>query len=309
MRFTWSLIAGLIAITAAPAALAQTAPPCPTVTAPPAALLPDFKSLPTTVRDTHERMTGVLWFQTAAEYQVDTLVKYRQATAALDRALADPNSTAATEQTGTPLPAPTAVIMDLDETVLDNSRFQGELVRRRSGYDDNVWNYWVSMGSAGLVPGALQFIQYAQSKGAKVFFVTNRTKCQEQNTRNNLTKLGIQLPDPARLDTVLTRKEMTDWTSDKSTRRAFVAKGYRILLLLGDDLGDFISPATPFTAPAPTPQDRTTLAEKYMEHWGTSWFLINNPLYGSWEAATYGNDFQKPDAVVLTDKNALVKGF
>lgn len=301
MRFKLRLVASLIAITAAPAALAQTTPTCPTVTAPP--VVTGFSS-----RDTHERMTGVLWFQTAAEYQVDSLVKYRQAAAAMDKALADPNWTAAIEQTATPFPKPTAVIMDLDETVLDNSRFQGELVRRRSGYDDNLWNYWVSMESAGLVPGALQFIQYAQSKGVKVFFVTNRTNCQEQSTRSNLVKLGIQVSDPATLDTVLTKKE-NGWTSDKSTRRAFVAKDYRVLLLLGDDLGDFISPMTPFTAPAPTPQDRTTLAERYMDHWGTSWFLINNPLYGSWEAATYGNDFQKPDAAVLTDKNALVKGF
>jgi predicted secreted acid phosphatase len=247
MQFAYCLVVSFIAIAASPAALAQGGPACPTVSLPPTAELSDVKSLPNTVRDTHERMTGVPWFQTAAEYQVDSLVKYRQATAALDRALAVPNWTAATEQTATPLPKPTAVIMDLDETVLDNSLFQGEL--------------------------------------------------------------GIRLPDPATLDTVLTRKEMTDWTSDKSTRRALVAKGCRILLVLGDDLGDFISPTPPFTAPAPTPQDRTTLAEKYSDHWGTSWFLISNPLYGNWEAATYGNDFQKPDAAVLIGKNVLVKRF
>ncbi len=249
MQFAYWLVVSFIAIAAAPAALAQGGPACPTVSVPPTAELSDFKSLPHTVRDTQERMTGVLWFQTAAKYQVGSLVKYRQATAALDRALAVPNWTAAAEQTATPLPKPTAVIMDLAETVLDNSLFQGELVRRQIGYDDNVWSYWVSMENAGLVPGALQFIQYAQSKGVKVFFVTNRTKSQEPNTRNNLTKLGIRLPDPATLDTVLTRKEMTDWTSDKSTRRAFVAKGCRILLLLGDDLGDFISPTPPSLPP------------------------------------------------------------
>lgn len=187
MQFAYWLVVSFIAIAASPAALAQGGPACPTVSVPLTAEFSDFKSLPNTVRDTQERMTCVLWFQTAAEYQVGSLVKYRQATAALDRALAVPYWTAATEQTATPLPKPTAVIMDLDETVLDNSLFQGEL--------------------------------------------------------------GIQLPDPATLDTVLTRKEMTDWTSDKSTRRAFVAKGCRILLLLGDDLGDFISPTPPSLPP------------------------------------------------------------
>lgn len=305
MRLIRWILTGVFAATISTASQAFDPPTCPAVVVPPSATLPDYNSLPPgiSIRDTHERTTGVLWFQTAAEYQVDSLVKYRQAAAALDSALADPTWTAALEQTATPLPTPTAVIMDLDETVLDNSRFQGELVRRRSGYDGALWNDWVTKESAWLVPGALKFIQYVMSKGVTVFFVTNRTNCQEANTRDNLSKLGIRLPDPAQLDTVLTTREQPDWTSDKGTRRSFIAKNYRILLLIGDDLGDFVSKS------ALPSQDRTTLAERYMDKWGTRWFLINNPLYGGWEAATYDNDFGKSDADALKEKNALVKGF
>ncbi|WP_244646627.1 5'-nucleotidase, lipoprotein e(P4) family [Sphingomonas sp. CFBP 8760] len=283
---------------------------CAPIQPPSPAVFPDFKKLPKglVIRDAHDRTTGVLWFQTAAEYRVDSLAKYRQAASALDQALADHDWTAATEQTAKPFPKPTAVIMDLDETVLDNSRFQGELVKRREGYNSAAWKYWVSMEEAGLVPGALQFIEHAKAKGVTVFFVTNRTSCMEAATRSNLIKLGIKLPDPSASDTVLTSEEQ-GWTSDKTDRRAYVAKSYRVLLLIGDDLNDFVASKEPLIPPAPTPADRTTLAEKYLDQWGTRWFLISNPLYGSWETATNSNNQKRDDAILLQEKNDLVKGF
>jgi 5'-nucleotidase (lipoprotein e(P4) family) len=253
-------------------------------------------------RDAHERLTGVLWFQTAAEYRIDSLSKYAQAKRTLDAALADPAWIAATEQAGaSPLPAKSAVIMDLDETVLDNSPFQGELVRQRGVYSDTLWREWVAKESAGLVPGALSFIQYAQSRGVSVFFVTNREKDLEQSTRNNLTALGITLPSD--IDAVLASKEQVDWTSDKTSRRRVVAQNHRILMLIGDDLGDFV------TGNKAPPTERIALADKYEKFWGERWVLINNPLYGSWEAATFGSDNSKPDAQILKEKRTLVKGF
>lgn len=253
-------------------------------------------------RDTHERLTGVLWFQTAAEYRVDTTAKYTQAKRTLDAALSDPTWTAATEQPGSAmLPGRPAIIMDLDETVLDNSSFQGELVRQRSAYNEALWREWVATESAGAVPGAIAFIQYALSRNVTVFFVSNRTATQEQNTRNNLASLGIALP--ADVDTVLTAGERPDWTSDKTSRRKFVSENYRILMLVGDDLGDFV------TGNKAPPADRIALAEKYGQFWGERWLLINNPLYGSWESATVGSDNSRPDAQILEEKRAFVRGF
>ena len=87
------------------------------------------------------------------------------------------------------------------------------------------------------MPGAVDFTKYADSKGVKVFYVTNRDADQEDATRKNMEALGF--PMGGNVDTFLMNKEKEDWTSKKGTRRAFIAKDYRILLSLGDNYGDF----------------------------------------------------------------------
>jgi len=253
-------------------------------------------------RDTHERLTGALWAQTSAEFRVDSLAKYRQALLTLQKATADKSWTAALEQTGDPSGLKqTAVIMDLDETVLDNSRFQAELALQRAPYLDPVWAEWVKLEDAGSIPGAVAFIKAAEAMGVTIFFVTNRTTAEEQNTRNNLAKLGLTLPTT--VDTVLTKNEKPTWGSDKGTRRAEIAATYRILMLVGDDLGDFA------TGAKDTPANRVALADKYASYFGERWVLIANPLYGSWESALYNHDFTKPDEEVLKLKFDQLKGF
>ena len=80
------------------------------------------------------------------------------------------------------------------------------------------------------------------------------------------------------LDTVLSEGEPPyNWPSDKSSRRQYLANRFRILLLIGDDLGDFVSGARD------APENRLRLAREHSRRWGTSWFLLPNPMYGSWE--------------------------
>ena len=98
--------------------------------------------------------------------------------------------------------------------------------------------------SSDAVAGVSDFLEYAQSKGVKIFYVTNRIAVAEDATRNNIQKLGLPL-DTDR--DVLLMKNENGWTSDKVSRRELVAEDYRILLLIGDQLGDFL------------PLDETTL--------------------------------------------------
>ncbi len=251
-------------------------------------------------RDTHELLNATLWIQTSAEHWAACRSTYGAATRALDAALADPGWTAALEQTGSFGSLPPAVIVDLDETILDNSPFAGRLVSDRIPFDPKVWAQWVARADAAALPGSLDFIRHAQGRGVTVFYVTNRSADQEEATRANLSRLGIALP--ADTDTVLMSRERPEWRSDKSSRRAFVAARYRVLLLVGDDLGDFVSGA------AGTPENRVALAERYADYWGTRWFVIPNPMNGSWETAVYGNEFP-PDREVLQRKLAKVKSF
>jgi 5'-nucleotidase (lipoprotein e(P4) family) len=256
---------------------------------------------PNAMRDSHEQLTSALWFQTAAEYRVDSAAKYRAAQQILVTTLTNTSWTAALEQTDDASKLPAAVIMDLDETVLDNSRFQGQLVLDRTNYTDALWAEWVAKFDAAAIPGALDFISRAQALGVKVIFVTNRTRDEETHTRMNLAKLGITLPKDE--DTVLTKAEKPDWGSDKTSRRSYLAQRYRIVMLVGDDLGDFIGGARA------TPEKRIEMAEKHQSYWGERWVLLNNPSYGSWDSALYGHDFKKHDTTVLQEKLGRVKGF
>lgn len=231
------------------------------------------------LRDTHERMHAVLWVQTAAEYRVFATTAYDRARSALEEALAHPTCSAMLEQAAGCESLPPAVILDLDETVLDNTPFEGALIEQRAVFSRAKWDEWVAEAQAPAVPGAVDFINFAEHKGVRVLFVTNRRASHESATRANLERLGIRLPVSP--DTVLSEGEQPDWTSDKSSRRAFLAKQYRVLLLVGDDLGDFVSGARD------APERRSELAGRHTDHWGRSWFLIPNPIYGSWEEMLY----------------------
>lgn len=97
--------------------------------------------------------------------------------------------------------------------------------------------------------------------------------------------------------------EEPGWTSDKSSRRRAIAKSYRILLLVGDDLGDFVPGAQD------TPENRLKLVAKYRSQWGRGWFLLPNPLSGTWESALYGYNSSMTDAEILEKKLTAVRYF
>jgi 5'-nucleotidase (lipoprotein e(P4) family) len=255
----------------------------------------------TSLRDTHERLHGTLFMQTAAEHQVLCRIMYTQARNSMDAALADSSWTAALEQEKGFEILPPAVVVDIDETVLDNSRFQGRLTNDRSEYNEATWKEWVAKQAATVVPGAAEFLTYVASKGVAVFYITNRDATQEADTRSNLR--NENLPVLQSPDVVLMKGE-NGWTSsDKKARRQVVAKEYRIVLIVGDDLGDFV------TGAKDSPRNRVALANSYANMWGTKWVLIPNALYGSWESALYGHDFALPDNEVLQKKFSAIQGF
>ena len=231
----------------------------------------------------HENLNAVLWLQTSLEFEASALQAFRLAQIQLDAALADPALTAALEQQpGSASTLPPAVILDVDETVLDNSYDQARMIREGTAFDTATWDPWVAEARATAIPGALEFTQYAAKKGVAVFYITNRTANLEEPTRKNLTALGF--PVAANLDTVLVRGERPEWSaSAKGPRRAFVAKSHRILMLIGDDLGDFVIDA------AGTPAERQARAAAQSEWWGRRWIMIPNPTYGSWERAIVGS--------------------
>jgi len=231
----------------------------------------------TSGRQTNENLNAVLWMQTAAEYRATAEQAYRLAAQQLDAAIRDTAWTAALEQTGDLATLPLAVVLDLDETVLDNSAFEARQMRDGQPFSEDVWNRWCEERSARAIPGAMKFLQLSKSLGVTPIYITNRDHKVEDATRDVLIKLGAPI-DTSR-DTVLTRHENGWEASDKSARRRFVADRYRILLLLGDNFEDF-APGTQGSV-----ADRAALMDKYDTYWGTKWIVLPNPTYGSWEQA------------------------
>lgn len=247
-------------------------------------------------RDTHEGLNNVLWMQTSAEFWALTTSAYSSAQILLERALKERTWSAALEQTAGFESLPPAVILDLDETVLDNSPAQAQIALERTVYDQSLWTAWVEKMTATAIPGAQSFLAFAEKQGVKVFFVTNRTAAEQAATLKNLAALGIAAAD----DTVLSAGE-NGWTTDKTARRAQIAKSYRVLLLVGDDMNDFVATTKL------TPAQRVELAKKHADRWGRSWILLPNPMYGSWERAIFAG--LTSDEEILQRKREQLKGF
>jgi acid phosphatase len=229
---------------------------------------------------TDEQLNGVLWVQTSAEYRVSAVQAFRLAELRVAEALTNPEWTAASEQTTEYQSLPPAVIVDVDETVLDNSPFQARLVETGLEFSPALWETWVREARAAPVPGSKEFVAFLKDRGVELFYVTNR-KLKEPTLKNIRAVFD---PDAA-AEHVLCKYEKRTWGSDKSSRRALIAKTHRILLLIGDDYNDFASLGKPGAS------ERTHLAEQFQEYWGTRWIVISNPLYGNWERALYDYNF------------------
>ena len=184
-----------------------------------------------------QSMLSVLYAQLSTEYAANSIQTFVNATEAVDIALADSSWTAALEQKDNFSEKKPAIIIDVDETVLDNIAFQARAILTGISYP-NGWIEWGLEESATPVPGVSKFLNYAHKKGVKIFYVTNRVVELEEATRNNLKKLGLPFDDDR--DVLLMRGE-NEWSSSKVSRRSLVAKDFRIILLAGDQLGDFIS--------------------------------------------------------------------
>ena len=260
------------------AALSLLVAGCAAVPSPPSSVAPP----PLTGR---EQLNAVLWMQTSAEYAAIAGQTFRVAAERLAGPALGPG-TAALEQAEMPAAAlaalPTAIVVDLDETILDNSFYQARRARAGLGYDEPSWQAWMQEASAPALSGAADFLRQAASAGHAVFYVTNRDcleappgaadPCPAQTaTMRNLRALGLPGADDA--FRLLMKSERPEWrSSDKSPRRAWIAERYRIVLMVGDDLRDFV--------------DREAFAarrEELSPLFGTRWFLLPNAMYGSWD--------------------------
>jgi 5'-nucleotidase (lipoprotein e(P4) family) len=234
-----------------------------------------------------DMLLATLWTQRSVEYKGNALTVYALGKLRLDQALADRKWTAApAEQKGDFASLPPAVVLDVDETVLDNSLYQVWMMKAGKTFSTKTWNEFCDAQVSRAIPGAVEFTKYADAKGVKLFYVTNRGAEVEKSTRENMEKLGF--PMGGNVDTFLMQNERPDWGSAKGTRRAVIAKDYRIVLNFGDNFGDFDDRYRSSEA------DRLKAFDDNKDRWGREWLVVANPTYGSFDTAPYGFDFKKP---------------
>jgi acid phosphatase len=186
---------------------------------------------------------------------------------------------------------PPAIIVDVDETVLDNTPYQARLIRDGKGFDDFSWNEWVQSRAARPLPGALEFAKAAAARGVTIYYLSNRTADQGAATIDNLRKVGFPVASDAQflgLGTVVDGCEAEG--SEKGCRRRLVGRSNRVLMQLGDQIGDFVDIA------ANNPPGREQAVRPYLSWVGERWFVLPNPSYGSWEPALFNNDWRAPEA-------------
>ena len=171
---------------------------------------------------------------------------------------------------------PPAVVLDIDETVLDNSPYAGWQIKTDQPYTPESWAEWTAMANADTVPGALGFCRWAKERGVEVFYVSNRRSNEMEATLRNLSRHGFPNADTAH---VLLRTDV----SNKEPRRQKVLSTNSIIMLIGDNLNDIDESFEGKSNP-----ERDKLVDKNQGSWGNSWIVLPNPGYGAWEAAMQG---------------------
>jgi 5'-nucleotidase (lipoprotein e(P4) family) len=219
--------------------------------------------------------TGLAWTQNSVEKKAISHSMYQLARMRLDYILEHKNSSAFVNQTENHETLPPAVIMDIDDTILDTSAYAGYLEKNNLTYTAPTWYEFTSKADSPAISGAIDFINYAQSKGVTIFFVTNRDANEKNATIKNLNKIGVKTKNLK--DYVLTKGEKPEWRSNKHTRYDEIAKTHRITMIIGDDFNDFI-PIKGLSL-----KEYSSLFEKHKSHLGFDWIQIPNPLYGNWE--------------------------
>lgn len=229
-----------------------------------------------------DALNALVWAQSSAEHKAAHIGAFAAARAALDRALGDPDATAALEQGPHSRGKPPAVVLDLDDTVFDTSPYFAWLLKTGQDYSAQTFTDFIEERGVDAVPGAVEYLLHAQSRGVAVFFISNRSARLEEATRDALSGLGVVLPPDE--DRVLLKRERRDWGVPKGSRRAFVAQRYRIVQIIGDNLGDFVDDF------GVAPEGRVREVARNGGYWGSLWIMLPNPVYGSWEDAALGYD-------------------
>ena len=205
---------------------------------------------------------GLLWMRTSAEYRALAYQGYNVAMNAVKMAVTDPSHQR----------KPLAIVLDADETVVDNTKLMGESIVNGNGrFDAPWWRQAVHQGKSQAMPGAVEFLNEVHKQGVEIFYVSNRyAPVNLDVTIQNFKELGFPSVDK---DHVL----LFERDSDKQPRFDMIAKKYYVIVYMGDNAGDF-----PIGTKGKTLAERNAIIDAHKEDFGTTFVVFPNPAYGSW---------------------------
>ena len=208
---------------------------------------------------------GLLWMRTSAEYRALAYQGYNVAMNAVKMAVTDPSHQR----------KPLAIVLDADETVVDNTKLMGESIANGNGrFDAPWWRQAVHQGKSQAMPGAVEFLNEVHKQGVEIFYVSNRyAPVNYDATVQNFKALGFPSVDK---DHVL----LFEKDSDKQPRFDMIAKKYYVVVYMGDNAGDF-----PIGTKGKTLAERNAIIDAHKEDFGTTFVVFPNPAYGSWVSA------------------------
>ena len=208
---------------------------------------------------------GLLWMRTSAEYRALAYQGYNVAMNAVKMAVTDPSHQR----------KPLAIVLDADETVVDNTKLMGESIVNGNGrFDAPWWRQAVHQGKSQAMPGAVEFLNEVHKQGVEIFYVSNRyAPVNLDVTIQNFKELGFPSVDK---DHVL----LFEKDSDKQPRFDMIAKKYYVVVYMGDNAGDF-----PIGTKGKTLAERNAIIDAHEEDFGTTFVVFPNPAYGSWVSA------------------------
>ncbi len=218
------------------------------------------------------QVNAVGWFKTSAEMELCYLQTYNYAKMMLDMKL---NSIIKGP--------PPAIVLDIDETVLDNSPYQASIIATNRQYNNKDWKEWSDKASARVLPGVKDFLEYAKMRNVEIFYISNRHVDEMSATVENMKNEKLPNADPK---FILLKQE----TNDKTLRRSMIVNEFDVSLFIGDNLTDFseIFANRENFGKQIVYDNLQLLLDKFI--------MLPNPMYGEWEKALYNNNYAQPDS-------------
>ena len=243
----------------------------------------DFE--PVAIPISEQAVMATLFQQRSAEFRALCYQAFNLARIMLERDLRDDK-----------VNSPRAIILDIDETLLDNSPHSAKCIKNQTSYPA-FWDEWCELGVAKALPGAVEFLQLARRYGVSVYYITNRREHLKEATMRNMRELGFPQVES---------RHMMFRTAEagKENRRLAVARNHHVSMLIGDNLNDFSD-----VFEHKNVEDRARITDSLRHEFGRRFIVLPNAMYGDWEGALYDYNFAISDSVKMAIRKQWLESF